>query len=119
MTKLRDCFAGTPLSPVSVLFAKLKRILAKDTSSSDESVIVISKSVSTHGNSRNKIILEELHLRQCSKIFSELRGFDTGLRQLRFPANQNHTVRCARKIYSVFCWIICTQVKEGKKLRLH
>ena len=35
------------------------------------------------------------------------------------PANQNHTVRFARKIYSVFCWIICTQVKEGKKLRLH
>jgi len=49
----------------------------------------------------------------------ELRGFDTGLKQLRFPANQNHTVRFARKIYSAFCWIICTQVKEGKKLRLH
>jgi len=52
-------------------------------------------------------------------MFSELRGFDTGLKQLRFPANQNHTVRFARKIYSAFYWIICTQVKEGKKLRLH
>jgi hypothetical protein len=68
---------------------------------------------------KNKIILEALHLRQYSKIFSELRGFDTGLKQLLFPANQNHTVRFARKIFSAFCWIICTQVKEGKKLRLH
>ena len=70
--------------------------------------------MSAHGNSRNKIILEELRLRHCSKIFYKLRGFDKGLRQLRFPANQNHPVCFARKIYSGFCWIICTQVKEGK-----
>lgn len=70
--------------------------------------------MSFHGNSRNKIILEALHLRQCSKIFSETRGFYTCLKQFRFPAEQNRTVRFARKIYRAFCWIICTQVKEGK-----
>ena len=95
LTELRDCFTLIPLSPLSVLFAKLKRILVKDASSSDKSVIVISKWVSFHGNSRNKIILEALHLRQCSKIFSELRGFYTCFEAVPFS--------CRAKPYSPFC----------------